>query len=129
MTKPNMAGPDYWISDGKQIGKQIEKMASFTRNSMPLKKGSHFHPYLTTVYNAVGLAAYELFHNIDFDQWFNYDLLGELQVSHHRYVLSTVCHHNCHNDALIMMDCIHKTQFRYNIRDATELCSFIKKFT
>ncbi|XP_045068341.1 importin-11 [Coregonus clupeaformis] len=39
------------------------------------------------VYNAVGLAAYELFDNIDFDQWFNNQLLGELQVSHHRYKL------------------------------------------
>lgn len=37
------------------------------------------------VYNAVGLAAYELFDNVDFDQWFKNQLLGELQVSHHRY--------------------------------------------
>ncbi|MEQ2230162.1 Importin-11, partial [Ilyodon furcidens] len=36
------------------------------------------------VYNAVGLAAYELFDNVDFDQWFKNQLLGELQVSHHR---------------------------------------------
>ncbi|KAI3372761.1 hypothetical protein L3Q82_023218 [Scortum barcoo] len=35
------------------------------------------------VYNAVGLAAYELFDNVDFDQWFKNQLLGELQVSHH----------------------------------------------
>uniref|UniRef100_A0A673ZFR0 Importin-11 n=1 Tax=Salmo trutta TaxID=8032 RepID=A0A673ZFR0_SALTR len=41
----------------------------------------------TLLYNAVGLAAYELFDNIDFDQWFNNQLLGELQVSHHRYKL------------------------------------------
>lgn len=40
---------------------------------------------LSTVYNAVGLAAYELFDNVDFDQWFKNQLLGELQVSHHRY--------------------------------------------
>lgn len=39
------------------------------------------------VYNAVGLAAYELFDNVDFDQWFKNQLLGELQVSHHRYKL------------------------------------------
>nr|XP_057925549.1 importin-11 isoform X1 [Doryrhamphus excisus] len=39
------------------------------------------------VYNAVGLAAFELFDNVDFDQWFNNQLLGELQVSHHRYKL------------------------------------------
>ncbi|KAK1892611.1 Importin-11, partial [Dissostichus eleginoides] len=39
------------------------------------------------VYNAVGLAAYELFDNVDFDQWFKNQLLEELQVSHHRYKL------------------------------------------
>ncbi|KAG7491028.1 importin-11 [Solea senegalensis] len=39
------------------------------------------------VYNAVGLAAYELFDNVDFDQWFKNQLLGELQVRHHRYKL------------------------------------------
>lgn len=38
-----------------------------------------------SVYNAVGLAAYELFDNVDFDQWFKNQLLGELQVSHNRY--------------------------------------------
>uniref|UniRef100_A0A8D0KZC3 Importin-11 n=1 Tax=Strix occidentalis caurina TaxID=311401 RepID=A0A8D0KZC3_STROC len=39
------------------------------------------------VYNAVGLAAYELFDSVDFDQWFKNQLLGELQVSHNRYKL------------------------------------------
>ncbi|KAM3868244.1 importin-11 [Diretmus argenteus] len=39
------------------------------------------------VYNAVGLAAYELFDNVDFDHWFKNQLLGELQVSHNRYKL------------------------------------------
>uniref|UniRef100_A0A4W4GIJ6 Importin-11 n=1 Tax=Electrophorus electricus TaxID=8005 RepID=A0A4W4GIJ6_ELEEL len=37
------------------------------------------------VYNAVGLAAYELFDSVDFDQWFSNQLLAELQVSHNRY--------------------------------------------
>ncbi|KAM9263124.1 importin-11 isoform 3-T4 [Morus bassanus] len=37
------------------------------------------------VYNAVGLAAYELFDSVDFDQWFKSQLLAELQVSHDRY--------------------------------------------
>ncbi|KAM6364377.1 importin-11-like [Pluvialis apricaria] len=37
------------------------------------------------VYNAVGLAAYELFESVDFDQWFKNQLLAELQVSHNRY--------------------------------------------
>lgn len=40
--------------------------------------------FVSAVYNAVGLAAYELFDNVDFDQWFKNQLLGELQVSHHR---------------------------------------------
>ncbi|XP_034870395.1 importin-11 isoform X6 [Mirounga angustirostris] len=37
------------------------------------------------VYNAVGLAAYELFDSVDFDQWFKNQLLPELQVIHNRY--------------------------------------------
>lgn len=37
------------------------------------------------MYNAMGLAAYELFDNVDFDQWFKNQLLGELQVNHYRY--------------------------------------------
>ncbi|XP_053304003.1 importin-11 [Spea bombifrons] len=40
-----------------------------------------------TVYNAVGLAAYELFDSIDFDGWFQRQLLGELQIRHDRYKL------------------------------------------
>ncbi|KFZ62274.1 Importin-11, partial [Antrostomus carolinensis] len=39
------------------------------------------------VYNAVGLAAYELFDSVDFDQWFKNQLLAELQVSHNSYKL------------------------------------------
>ncbi|XP_034956341.1 importin-11 [Zootoca vivipara] len=37
------------------------------------------------VYNAVGLAAYELFDSVDFDQWFRNQLLVELQITHNRY--------------------------------------------
>ncbi|XP_053909725.1 importin-11 isoform X1 [Cuculus canorus] len=37
------------------------------------------------VYNAVGLAAYELFDSVDFGQWFRNQLLAELQVSDDRY--------------------------------------------
>ncbi|XP_073440362.1 importin-11 isoform X3 [Dendrobates tinctorius] len=40
-----------------------------------------------TVYNAVGLAAYELFDSVDFDEWFKSQLLGELQITHDRYKL------------------------------------------
>ncbi|XP_063043759.1 importin-11 [Engraulis encrasicolus] len=39
------------------------------------------------VYNAVGLAAYELFDSVDFDVWFKNQLLAELQVTHNRYKL------------------------------------------
>ncbi|XP_076859386.1 importin-11 isoform X2 [Brachyhypopomus gauderio] len=38
-----------------------------------------------SVYNAMGLAAYELFDSVDFDEWFRNQLRGELQVPHHRY--------------------------------------------
>ncbi|XP_040277260.1 importin-11 [Bufo bufo] len=40
-----------------------------------------------TVYNAVGLTAYELFDTVDFDEWFKSQLLGELQITHDRYKL------------------------------------------
>ncbi|XP_043919759.1 importin-11 [Protopterus annectens] len=39
------------------------------------------------VYNAVGLAAYDLFDSVDFNQWFENQLLAELQVAHDRYKL------------------------------------------
>uniref|UniRef100_A0A8C4S9Z7 Importin-11 n=1 Tax=Erpetoichthys calabaricus TaxID=27687 RepID=A0A8C4S9Z7_ERPCA len=39
------------------------------------------------VYNAIGLAAYELFDCVEFDQWFKEQLLGELQIKHNRYKL------------------------------------------
>lgn len=55
---------------------------------------------LSTVYNAVGLAAYELFDNVDFDQWFKNQLLGELQVSHHRYCVDLL---NCHSSLSVLM--------------------------
>lgn len=58
---------------------------------------SFFRSFLTVVivsavYNAVGLAAYELFDNVDFDQWFKNQLLGELQVNHHRYCVRSATH-------------------------------------
>ncbi|XP_078607197.1 importin-11-like isoform X1 [Branchiostoma floridae x Branchiostoma japonicum] len=39
------------------------------------------------VYNALGLASYELYDVVDFDQWFQNQLLGELQCKHPRYKL------------------------------------------
>ncbi|KAM9329201.1 importin-11 [Gastrophryne carolinensis] len=40
-----------------------------------------------TVYNAVGLTAYELFDSVDFNEWFKNQLLGEVQITHDRYKL------------------------------------------
>ncbi|XP_060607409.1 importin-11-like isoform X2 [Ruditapes philippinarum] len=37
------------------------------------------------VYNAVGLAAFDLFDDIEFDQWFSSHLLQELKISHVNY--------------------------------------------
>ncbi len=36
------------------------------------------------VYNAMGLAAFELFDEVNFDQWFTNHLLGELNNKHPR---------------------------------------------
>jgi len=36
------------------------------------------------VYNAVGQAAFDLFDDIDFDQWFSNVLLVELKISHNK---------------------------------------------
>lgn len=46
----------------------------------------------------MGLAAYELFDNVDFDQWFKNQLLGELQVNHYRYAHTQVCELLCVNN-------------------------------
>ncbi|NWR78212.1 IPO11 protein, partial [Centropus unirufus] len=49
-------------------------------------KANNKHNYcFFPVYNAVGLAAYELFDSVDFDRWFRNQLLAELQVSDDRY--------------------------------------------
>uniref|UniRef100_A0A7N8XU50 Importin-11 n=1 Tax=Mastacembelus armatus TaxID=205130 RepID=A0A7N8XU50_9TELE len=56
---------------------------NYSQTLTPLNTNSN----ILTFYNAVGLAAYELFDNVDFDQWFKNQLLGELQVNHHRYKL------------------------------------------
>ncbi|KAL4228026.1 Importin-11 [Mactra antiquata] len=37
------------------------------------------------VYNAVGQAAFDLFYDIDFDQWFQNHLLAELKITHNNY--------------------------------------------
>uniref|UniRef100_A0A8C5THE4 Importin 11 n=1 Tax=Malurus cyaneus samueli TaxID=2593467 RepID=A0A8C5THE4_9PASS len=56
-------------------------IVSVTRNSSVVLSTLLFK----ILYNAVGLAAYELFDSVDFDQWFKNQLLAELQVSHDRY--------------------------------------------
>ena len=43
-----------------------------------------------SAYNAVGLASFDLFDEIDFDSWFTNHLLQELQVKHKRWELNLV---------------------------------------
>ena len=43
----------------------------------------------SSVYNACGLASYDLFDEIDFDLWFTNQLLHELNNSSSRYVSIT----------------------------------------
>lgn len=52
----------------------------------PVFEINSFFKIFFLVYNAVGLAAYELFDSVDFDQWFKNQLLPELQVIHNRQV-------------------------------------------
>lgn len=40
------------------------------------------------VYNAVGLAAFDLYDEIDFDSWFSNILIPELQIKINGYVIS-----------------------------------------
>ena len=40
------------------------------------------HCFLSAVYNAVGLAAFDLFDDINFDVWFPSHLIQELQIKH-----------------------------------------------
>ena len=47
--------------------------------------------FLVLVYNACGLASYDLFDEIDFDQWFANQLLQELNNSSSRFVFTTYC--------------------------------------
>ena len=42
---------------------------------------------LITVYNAVGLASFDLFDEIDYDSWFSNHLLKELQIKDMRSVI------------------------------------------
>lgn len=42
--------------------------------------------WFSSVYNACGLASYDLFDDIDFDKWFTNQLLHELNNSSSRYV-------------------------------------------
>lgn len=52
----------------------------------------------------MGLAAYELFDNVDFDQWFKNQLLGELQVNHYRY--SHCFELLCINKKILILGCL-----------------------
>ena len=42
---------------------------------------STFH-HLFVVYNAVGLAAYDIYDDVDFDSWLSNKLVNELKISH-----------------------------------------------
>ena len=54
----------------------LQKKPAFSAVGFP------FYP----VYNACGLASYHLFDEVDFDKWFNGQLVHELSNSSSRYV-------------------------------------------
>uniref|UniRef100_A0A3Q3G2L6 Importin-11 n=1 Tax=Kryptolebias marmoratus TaxID=37003 RepID=A0A3Q3G2L6_KRYMA len=58
-------------------------LLDMVQNLQPTNVEDRVQLLMKDAYNAVGLAAYELFDNVDFDQWFKNQLLGELQVTHH----------------------------------------------
>ena len=39
---------------------------------------------MISVYNAVGLSAFDLFDDVDFDKWFSSQLLQELNIKHQK---------------------------------------------
>ena len=43
------------------------------------------------VYRAVGLAAYELYDEIDYDQWYSTQLIRELEITDQRYFIIEIC--------------------------------------
>ena len=45
--------------------------------------------FVSSVYNACGLASYDLFDEIDFDQWFTNQLVNEINNPSSRYVAVT----------------------------------------
>lgn len=62
-------------------------LMEMVRSSHSPVSPSDFHGILQkdAVYNAVGLAAFELFDDIDFDQWFTSFLINELKVKDSNY--------------------------------------------
>ncbi|XP_071542766.1 importin-11-like [Panulirus ornatus] len=65
----------------------IPVLMEMVRSSHNLVNPSDYHGILQkdAVYNAVGLAAFELFDDIDFDQWFTSSLINELKVKDSNY--------------------------------------------
>ena len=51
-----------------------------------IKLNKFFCFSVPAVYNACGLASYDLFDDVDFDQWFTNQLVNELNNSSSRYV-------------------------------------------
>jgi hypothetical protein len=43
-------------------------------------------PCVCIVYYAVGLASFDMYDLIDFDSWLTNTLIGELQITHSKYV-------------------------------------------
>lgn len=62
-------------------------LMDMVRSSHKPVEPSDYHGILQkdAVYNAVGLAAFELFDDIDFDQWFTSSLINELKVKDSNY--------------------------------------------
>lgn len=50
------------------------------------------------VYRAVGLAAYELYDEIDYDKWYSTQLIRELEITDQRYV---------HSESLVLSFHVH----------------------
>lgn len=51
----------------------------------------YYSPFSYTVYNAVGLCAFELYDDMDYDSWYQTQLLKELSIRDPRSVFLSSC--------------------------------------
>ena len=58
------------------------------------------------VYRAVGLAAYELYDEIDYDQWYSTQLIRELEITDQRYFIIEIHISVDHNVLACMHTCV-----------------------